>query len=60
MPVYFFMSSTNLMDVPQGVVQFANRLGYLTVSLHGRPASEYAERLARFDEGVTTEGSEVI
>jgi len=59
-PVYFFMSSTNLMDVPQGVVQFANRLGYLTVSLHGRPAAEYAERLTRFGEGVTTEGSEVI
>lgn len=59
-PVYFFMSSTNLMDVPEGVVQFANRLGYLTVSLHGHPAAEFAERLDRFGDTVTTEGSEVI
>ena len=59
-PVYFFMSSTNLMETPDGVVNYADRLGYLTVSLHGRPAAEFAERLSRFDDRVTTEGSQVI
>lgn len=59
-PVYFFMSSTNLLEAPEGVVDYANRLGYLTVSLHGRPAAEFAERLCRFDDRVTTEGSQVM
>ena len=54
------MSSTNLMEMPDGVVNYADRLGYLTVSLHGRPAAEFAERLSRFDDRVTTEGSQVI
>jgi radical SAM protein with 4Fe4S-binding SPASM domain len=58
--VYLFLASTNLLDAPDGLVEFVNRYGYVTVSLHGRPAAEYATRIARFDERVTLEGTDVI
>ena len=59
-PVYFFMSSTNLLDLPDSMVTHVNHYGYVTVSLHGRPAAEYAERLCRFDGNVIAEGTDVI
>ena len=59
-PLYFFTSSTNLMEAPDGLVQHVNRVGYLTVSLHGKPVKEYAARLAKFDIHVVKEGTDVI
>ena len=59
-PVHFFMSSTNLLNLPESMATHVNRYGYVTVSLHGRPAPEYAERLRRFDRHVIAEGTDVI
>ena len=59
-PLYFFMASTNLMEVTDDLVKFVNRYGYATVSLHGRPVAEYAERIRKFDAHVTLEGTDVI
>ena len=59
-PLYFFTSSTNLMEAPDSLVQHVNRVGYVTVSLHGRPVREYAARLAKFASRVVKEGTDVI
>ena len=59
-PMYFFMASTNLMEVPDDLVKFVNRYGYVTVSLHGRPVAEYAGRTRKFDAHVTLEGTDII
>jgi len=59
-PAYFFMSSTNLLHVSDSMVRHVNHYGYVTVSLHGRPAAEYTERLRRFDGNVIVEGTDII
>jgi len=59
-PVYFFMSSTNLLHIPDGMVTHVNWYGYVTVSLHGRSAADYAARIRRFDRHVILEGTDVI
>jgi len=59
-PIYFFMASTNLLEVTDDLVKFVNGYGYATVSLHGRPVAEYAGRIRKFDAHVTLEGTDVI
>ena len=59
-PVYFFMSSTNLLDLPDSMVSHVNQYGYVTASLHSRPAADYAERIRRLDGHVIVEGTDVI
>ncbi len=59
-PLYFFMSSTNLLGVPDALLKYVNRFGYVTVSLHSGPVAEYGARIERFDGRVTTEGTDVI
>jgi radical SAM protein with 4Fe4S-binding SPASM domain len=59
-PAYFALTSTNLTEVPDGLVQYVNRLGYLAVALHNRPATEFAARVGKFQGHVIVEGTDVI